>query len=105
MELYDAYQAKVADCDVQIEAVLTRLRGTGSPVGRLPPARHRDNTANTPGFDARAALHAVLGVDPDANPRSRPLSGPQIDRRVRHGLLRLAGFQALHFVALSGAWQ
>ena len=23
---------------------------------RLPPARHRDNTANTPGFDARAAL-------------------------------------------------
>jgi transposase len=63
LELYDAYQAKVADCDVQIEAVLTRLRGTGSPVGRLPPARHRDNTANTPGFDARAALHAVLGVD------------------------------------------
>jgi hypothetical protein len=32
-------------------------------VGRLPPARHRDKTANAPAFDARAALHAVIGVD------------------------------------------
>ena len=31
--------------------------------GPLPPARHRDKTANAPAFDARAALHAVLGVD------------------------------------------
>ncbi len=29
----------------------------------MPPARHRDGTANAPTFDARAALHAVLGVD------------------------------------------
>ncbi|WP_211252843.1 transposase [Acidiphilium angustum] len=33
------------------------------PAGRLPPARHRDKTANAPAFDARAALHAVVGVD------------------------------------------
>jgi transposase len=64
LELYDVYQAKVADCDSRIEAVLGRLGDTAAkPVGRLPPARHRDKTANTPAFDARAALHAVLGVD------------------------------------------
>lgn len=64
LDLYDVYQAKVADCDARIEAVLRGLRDTAArPVGRLPPARHRDKTANAPAFDARAALHAVLGVD------------------------------------------
>jgi transposase len=64
LELYDAYQAKIVACDARIEAVLRRLRDTAArPVGRLPPARHRDGTANAPTFDARAALHAVLGVD------------------------------------------
>jgi len=54
----------VTDCDTCIEAVLRRLRDTAAkPVGRLPPARHRDKTANAPAFDARAALHAVVGVD------------------------------------------
>lgn len=64
LELYDVYQAKVTDCDACIEAVLRRLRdAVAKPVGQLPPARHRDRTANAPAFDARAALHAVPGVD------------------------------------------
>ena len=63
LELYDAYQAKLTDCDAQIEAVLRRLRNVANPAGPLPASRHRDNTANAPTFDARAALHAVLGVD------------------------------------------
>ncbi len=64
VELYDAYQTKVVACDARIETVLTRLRDTAAkPVGRLPPARHRDATANAPTFDARAAPHAVLGLD------------------------------------------
>ena len=63
LELYDAYQAKLTDCDAQIEAVLRRLRNVANPAGPLPAPRHRDNTANAPTFDARAALHAVLGVD------------------------------------------
>ena len=64
LELYDAYHAKVVECDLRIEAVLRRLReAAAKPAGRLPPARHRDKTANAPAFDARAALHAVLGVD------------------------------------------
>jgi transposase len=64
LELYDAYQAKVVECDARIEAVLGRLRDAAArPASRLPPARHRDGTANAPGFNARAALHAILGVD------------------------------------------
>ena len=64
LELYDAYHAKVVERDLRIEIVLRRLRDAAAkPAGRLPPARHRDKTANAPTFDARAALHAVLGVD------------------------------------------
>ena len=60
---------------------MTRSRSArpgSSPVDRLPPARHRDNTANTPGFDARAALYAVLGVDLTQIHGLGPSSGPQI---------------------------
>jgi len=64
LELYDAYHAKVVECDLRIEGVLRRLRDRAAkPVGRLPPARHRGKTANAPAFDARAALRGVLGVD------------------------------------------
>ena len=64
LDLYDVYQGKVSECDAHVERVLMRLRDTaGEPARRLPAARHRDKTANAPAFDARAALHAVLGVD------------------------------------------
>lgn len=64
LELYDAYQAKITDCDSRIEHVLAILTAAAAkPAARLPPARHRDKTANAPTFDARAALHALLGVD------------------------------------------
>ena len=64
LELYDTYQAKVAACDVHIEAALQRLRETAAkPVGRLPPPRHTTRQPNALAFDARAALHALLGVD------------------------------------------
>ena len=40
LELYDAYHAKVVECDLRIEAVLRRLReAAAKPAGRLPPAR------------------------------------------------------------------
>ncbi len=64
LDLYDAYQAKLADCDARIEQALGRLRAASArPVGHLPPARHRDNTANAPAFNVRAMLHSVLGID------------------------------------------
>ncbi len=64
LELYDVYQAKAAACDARIEAVLERLKATATPPAEpLPAARDRRRQANAPTFDARAALHALLGVD------------------------------------------
>jgi transposase len=64
LELYDVYQAKVAACDMQIEAILKRLKKNATPsANKLLPARHETRSANAPAFDVRAALHAILGVD------------------------------------------
>ena len=65
VELYDVYQAKVAACDKQIEAILERLKKNAAPpASKLPPPRQKKKQqANAATFDARAALHAILGVD------------------------------------------
>ncbi len=64
LELYDVYQAKVALCDLRIQAVLQRLRKAASvPVGKLPPVRATKKQANDLDFDVRAALHGLLGCD------------------------------------------
>lgn len=64
LELYDVYQTKVTACDKQIEAILKRLRKNATPPAtQLLPARHRTRQPNAPDFDARGALHAILGVD------------------------------------------
>ena len=64
LELYDVYQAKVVACDRQIEAILTRLKKSAPPpASKLPAVRQRGRQPNAPAFDARAALHAILGVD------------------------------------------
>jgi transposase len=64
LELYDVYQAKVALCDVRIEAVLKRLRKASStPVGKPPTVRTTQKQSNDPAFDVRAALYGLLGCD------------------------------------------
>jgi len=64
LELYDVYQAKVAACDKQIEAVLERLKQSAvPPTEKLPAARHKTRQPNGPAFEVRGALHAILGVD------------------------------------------
>jgi transposase len=64
LELYDVYQTKVAACDKQLQAILTRLKQNATPpANKLLPARRRTSQPNAPAFDARAALHAILGVD------------------------------------------
>src|ERR1700712_2259682 len=64
LELYDVYQTKVLACDKQIEAILRRLRKSPTPAAnKLPTVRRRTRQPNALAFDARAALHAILGVD------------------------------------------
>jgi len=64
LELYDVYQAKLAACDKQIEAILERLKQSAvPPTEKLPAARNKAHSSNAPAFEVREALHAILGVD------------------------------------------
>lgn len=64
LELYDVYQSKVEICDARIKAVLDRLKAAAPPPPEpLPPIRDRTRQSDSPAFDVRAALHALLGVD------------------------------------------
>jgi transposase len=64
LELYDGYQTKVTACDTQIDVILKRLKkNAASTKSKLLPTRQRIRKPNAPAFHARAALHAILGVD------------------------------------------
>ena len=63
LELYDVYQAKIAECDVEIAAVLRTLNAErAAPDEPLPSVRHARGR-NEPKFDARPALYTLLGAD------------------------------------------
>ena len=63
LELYDFHQAKVAECDVEIEAALAELTaGCVAPETPLPRVRHFSGR-NEPDVDVRGALYTLLGAD------------------------------------------
>lgn len=63
LELYDVHQAKIAECDTEIEAVLRTLNEErATPEAPLPAARPA-KARNEPKFDARPALYMLLGAD------------------------------------------
>jgi transposase len=64
LALYDFYQARVDECDAQIEAVLAALTAKkASPRAPLPKARHRTVQPNAVSFDVRPVLYQLAGVD------------------------------------------
>jgi transposase len=64
LALYDFYQARVDDCDAQIQAVLAALIAKkASPSAPLPKARHRTVQPNAVNFDVRPVLYQLAGVD------------------------------------------
>lgn len=97
LELYDVYQTKVTACDEQIEAILKRLKKNAPPpAGKLLPVRKRTRQPNAPAFDARAALHAILGVDLTQITGLGPSLRAEAGRRVRDQSGGLAQRKALH---------
>jgi transposase len=63
LELYDVHQAKLAECDTEIEAVLRALNEERpTPAEPLPAVRHT-KSRNEPKFDARRGLYTLLGAD------------------------------------------
>ncbi len=64
LALYDFYQARIAECDAEIERALAALtdgkRRSDLPV---PKARSRTRQANSVNFDPRPILYQLTGVD------------------------------------------
>jgi hypothetical protein len=63
VELYDFIQAKVGECDVEIDAVLRELNSDRlSPEAPIPALRHAGGR-NEPKCDIRGSLYTLLGAD------------------------------------------
>ena len=64
LALYDFYQARVDECDVQIEQTLTILTADkAAPQEPLAKARSRAQQPNALSFDVRSAVYQLVGVD------------------------------------------
>jgi transposase len=63
LELYDVYQAKIEECDRELEDALVEInRGQAGAAGALPKRRDA-GSRNEPHFDVRTALYTLLGRD------------------------------------------
>lgn len=64
LALYDFYQARVGECDAEIERVLAVLNADReAPASPLPEPRHRTKQPNEVNFDTRPLLYQLTGVD------------------------------------------
>jgi transposase len=64
LALYDFYQARVDECDVQIERTLATLTASKpSPQEPLAKARNRTQQPNALSFDVRSVMYQLAGVD------------------------------------------
>lgn len=63
VEFFDFYQAKIRECDSEIEMTLAALNSRRpEPSEPLPPVRHA-SSRNEPQFAVRETMHAMLGAD------------------------------------------
>lgn len=64
LALYDFYQARIEECDVEIERTLSALNiDKACPFAPLPKPRHKTLQPNAVSFDTRAPLYQLTGVD------------------------------------------
>ena len=64
LALYDFYQARVEECDAEIERALAVLNADReTPASPLPEPRHRTKQPNAVNFDTRPLLYQLTGVD------------------------------------------
>lgn len=61
---YDFYQARIEECDAEIERALAMLSAVREPPATpLPKPRHRTKQPNAVNFDTRPLLYQLTGVD------------------------------------------
>jgi transposase len=64
LALYDFYQARVGECDAEIERALAVLNADrASPASPLPQPKHKTKQPNAVNFDTRPLLYQLTGVD------------------------------------------
>lgn len=64
LALYDFYQARIGECDVEIERALAVLNAIQAiPATPLPEPRHKTKQSNAVSFDTRVPLYQLTGVD------------------------------------------
>jgi transposase len=63
VELFDTYQAKIAECDGKIRECLAAFEKRSDPQRRLAPKATSGRRKNQPYFDARTLLYEMAGVD------------------------------------------
>jgi transposase len=64
LALYDFYQDRIDDCDVEIERTVAALNaGRPIPEAPLPKAKHRNKLPSDPNFDVRPAMYQLAGTD------------------------------------------
>jgi transposase len=64
LALYDFYQSRVDECDVEIRRCLDALNAERElPSEPLPKPRHKTQQPNAVNFDTRPLLHQLTGVD------------------------------------------
>ncbi|MEO8976385.1 MAG: IS110 family transposase [Casimicrobiaceae bacterium] len=64
LALYDFYQARIDECDTEIQRTLTGLcEHKPNPTAPLPEPRHRTRQPNAVNFDTRPVLYQLTGID------------------------------------------
>ena len=64
LALYDFYQARVDECDAEIECALVVLNADReAPASPLPEPRHKTKQPNAVSFETRPLLYQLTGVD------------------------------------------
>jgi transposase len=98
--MYDAYQVRVGECDVEIEKVLNRLLSKSrQPEALLPKPKHRTRQPNCIKFDVRPSLYQIVGLRSHPDSWHRPVSGPSACLGVWHGYEPVADCQTFHVLA------
>lgn len=64
LTLYDFYQARVQECDIEIERSLAKLnQDKPEPTSPIPKIRSKTRQPNAINFDVRASLYQLVGRD------------------------------------------
>jgi hypothetical protein len=104
LELYDFHQAKVAECDVEIEG-LAWTECTACHARSPAPFRASREGPERAGVRRPPGAVYAVGRRPEPDPWLRPVHGPAARGRVRRRHDQMAHRQTLHLVAEPGPRQ